>query len=123
MAARPSRPDVLVVEDDLTIREQLAEAFEGEGLVVRTAANGREALEMLTGTKPAIIVLDLMMPMMSGWDLVGTMRAMPGFADVKVVIITATSDRSRAPVGPVFAKPIDLDALIRTVKDHIGLAQ
>ena len=69
---------VLVVDDDLSIQGFLAEALADEGYGVRTAANGREALAILREWRPDLILLDLMMPEMDGWEFRGEQRALPG---------------------------------------------
>jgi DNA-binding response OmpR family regulator len=118
--ARGAPPDVLVVEDDTVIREQLAEALADEGFTVKTAADGREALESLRRARTGVVVADLMMPVMSGWDLIKAMRSSPALADVPVMIMTAASNVGRAPDGPVFLKPLNLDSLIRAIRTHLG---
>ena len=61
---------VLVVEDDAALRELLTIILEGEGISVESAANGREALERIAIHPPAVILLDMKMPVMDGWQLV-----------------------------------------------------
>jgi CheY-like chemotaxis protein len=87
----PARTSVLLVEDDAAIASSLGEALEEEGLKVAIAANGREALEILRGgLRPLAIVLDLMMPVMDGWDFRGEQLRDPALKDIPVVVITAT---------------------------------
>src|SRR5688500_15806012 len=66
---------VLVVEDDPQIREVIAEVLTDEGYAVQTAENGREALQRLHESRPCVMLLDLMMPIMDGWQLLGQLAA------------------------------------------------
>jgi CheY-like chemotaxis protein len=106
---------VLIVEDDVDIRETLRDAFEDEGYAVRCAANGSEGLDALRNFElPSVIVLDLMMPMMDGTELYAEMQADRTLASIPVVV--STSDPSRAPSGVlIMKKPIDLARLLSTV--------
>ncbi len=82
---------VLVVEDDPAAREVLARAVQREGWQVCEAENGRVALEQLAIEKPDVILLDLMMPEMDGFEFLTEMRKQPNWADIPVVVITAMS--------------------------------
>jgi CheY-like chemotaxis protein len=112
--------DVLVVEDDDLIREQLADILRDEGYTVVTAANGQEALDRLEDLDAGLVILDLMMPVMSGWELARALRRMPGVSDTPLLVITAATYAARAPLGPVFVKPLNLDSLLRAVHLHLG---
>jgi signal transduction histidine kinase/CheY-like chemotaxis protein len=81
--------DVLVVDDDEGTRDVLRRTLVREGWTVREAANGTEGLEKLAATKPAVILLDLMMPGMDGFEMLRTMRENRVWHDVPVVIITS----------------------------------
>ena len=81
---------VLVVEDDPVIRQVLPESLEGEGYLVREAQNGRQALDLLDGWRPDVIVLDLMMPVMDGWAFRAEQRARGLGAHVPVVVLSAS---------------------------------
>jgi CheY-like chemotaxis protein len=111
------RSAVLVVDDDPDIRETLREVIEAEGHAVVCAANGRAALEALgSGLRPSLIVLDLMMPAMSGWELLSAIRAERALADIPVAVISAAGSRTPPPGATCFLrKPIDLDTLIELV--------
>lgn len=116
------RPRVLLVEDEADIRDLLRDALDEDGFVVVTAANGREALEMLrTGLRPAAIVLDLMMPSMNGWDFRQEQLKDPELRQIPVVVITAAGfsvETVRAQLGNVdlFPKPLHYVALV----DRLG---
>ena len=103
---------VLVVDDEADIRESLRDALSDEGYAVFVAGNGKEALELLPGlTRPCAVILDVIMPVMSGTEFYEAMRANPSLADIPVLM--STSDPSRAPSRvPVMRKPINLDRLL-----------
>jgi CheY-like chemotaxis protein len=85
-----SRPRLLLVEDDEAIRQSLGEALQDNGFEVATAGNGCEALGLLRSTpRPAAILLDLMMPVMDGWDFRQEQLADSELRDVPVVVVTA----------------------------------
>jgi CheY-like chemotaxis protein len=109
---------VLIVEDDDAIRESLAEGLRENGLKVAVAEHGREALAILrTEPPPSAIVLDLMLPVMDGWDFRHEQLNDPALRDIPVVVITATgfsANTIRKQLGDVgvIAKPVrQLDLL------------
>jgi CheY-like chemotaxis protein len=110
------RSTILVVEDEAESRETLRELLEIEGYTVATAVNGREALDTLSaiGDEICVVLLDLAMPVMDGWQVIDQLRR-DGRLDTTRIVIT-TSAAHRAPAGlPVFEKPLDLDKVMKTV--------
>ena len=92
---------VLIVEDDAGLREIARRELERAGFVVDEAANGQRALDALAGRVPKLILLDLMMPEMDGFEFLERIKANPAWSDVRVVVLTAmdlTSDQ-RARLG------------------------
>jgi CheY-like chemotaxis protein len=85
----PAPGSALVVEDDPPTREMLRRTLEKAGLEVAEACNGREALERIAGGRPALIVLDLMMPEMDGFEFLTELRQRPEWGEIPVVIVTA----------------------------------
>ena len=79
---------VAIVEDDQAISQMYRFKFEAEGFEVETAANGKLGLELAEKMKPDIILLDLMMPLMNGDEMLEKMRAKPWGKTIKVVILT-----------------------------------
>jgi CheY-like chemotaxis protein len=88
---------VLIVDDDELIRETLCELVEMVGCSAMVAANGREALKVMTECRPCLVIVDLLMPVMTGNELLEVMRRDPVLADVPVVVSTSAPDR--APPG------------------------
>jgi adenylate cyclase len=99
--AQPTR--VLVVEDDPYQRERMRGWIESRHAIVQQAANGKEALERLQESKPDLILLDLMMPEMDGFQVVATLQNEPAWRDIPVIVITAldldAKDRARLNSG------------------------
>jgi CheY-like chemotaxis protein len=100
---------VLVVDDDEGVRETLREVVEMAGCSAMVAGSGEEALALLATVRPCMIILDLLMPTMSGVELLEVIRARPELASLPVLI--STSAPGLAPAGiPVLSKPLDIAA-------------
>ena len=80
---------ILIVEDDETTREMLKKSLETNDFKVRSAYNGKEALEKVKSAKPGLILLDLMMPEMDGFEFAEKLRENKEWLDIPVVVITA----------------------------------
>src|SRR5881227_864707 len=110
---------VLLVDDDPEILESTQFLLESEGYQVELAHNGREALDLLPNVKPSVILLDLMMPVMDGWQFVAELEHR-GRRDVPLLILSA--DRSvqghaeQLRANGHLAKPFDLDELLGKVQ-------
>ena len=110
---------ILVVEDDTELRETVRDFLEEEGYGVKVAPNGAVALEMLRSYRPCLILLDLQMPELDGWQFHEALKSDPKLSDLHVLLSTSHSDR--APVGvPLLKKPLHLDQLSDYVKNHCG---
>ena len=112
---------VLVVEDDEDIRADLTAILSLKGFAVTEASNGKEALARLrVGERPCLVVLDLMMPVMNGWELRGVMRADPALAGIPVVVVSGKGripPEEAATLAPaaVLVKPFELTELLELV--------
>ena len=99
---------VLVVDDEEGIRETLKEVVEMAGCSAILAANGVEALKVLEERRPCLIILDLLMPVMTGTEFIEVTRQQPELAALPILI--STSAPARAPAGfSVVAKPINIE--------------
>jgi signal transduction histidine kinase len=106
---------LLLVEDDASIRSALGDMLEDEGFTVTTAVNGREALDVLHhGPPPEVIVLDLMMPVMDGWEFRVEQRSDPTLAGIPLLAMSADlSAKARAIAADAYVrKPIDFTELL-----------
>jgi CheY-like chemotaxis protein len=114
MTATAAESVVLLVEDEEESRESLREILELEGYHVELATNGQEALAKLDHIAPCVILLDLFMPVMDGWQLLEKLRS-DGRLD-KLNILVTTSAATNLPTDvPVFTKPLDIDHLMQTL--------
>ena len=110
---RAPRYRVLVVDDEVDIRETIADVLSSEGYDVDTAHNGAEALRRMDAHAPDIVVVDLMMPVMNGWDFHERVRRDPTFASTPVVAVSAMLDNEASRrFNAYLRKPFDLDALL-----------
>jgi CheY-like chemotaxis protein len=103
---------VLVVDDDAEIRDTLSALLQHEGYTVVRAENGVQALQQLRSVHPRVMLLDLMMPVMSGWEVLEELEESGELNDVKVVVVSAMcAPHARA----CLRKPVDLDELLDVV--------
>jgi CheY-like chemotaxis protein len=114
---------VLIVEDDADIRDALARILESEGFSVGMAENGAAALERLRSpgeVMPRLILLDLMMPVMDGWQFRAEQRKDARMASIPVVVLSAhggvQQQATAIEAAHYLKKPIDLDVLLDTVR-------
>lgn len=112
---------VLVVDDDSSIRDLIEMALADQGYDVQPAANGEAALEIVHGRPPNLILLDMRMPVMDGWEFARAYRALPG-PHVPIIVLTAARDaRARAAeidADGYLGKPFNLDELLVLVAHH-----
>jgi CheY-like chemotaxis protein len=119
--------DLLIVEDEDAFRDFMSLALNMEGYRVRSAATGAEALEKLQqDTPPALVVLDISMPQISGWDILKFIRSDPALSHIPVVILTANADedtRRRSMhehVDALLVKPVSLDEILEVLQKLLG---
>lgn len=79
---------ILIVEDDVFLRQLLVEKFKKEGYIVREASDGREALQYIAENPPHIVILDLLMPEVDGFQVLEKLRADARTKDLPVVILS-----------------------------------
>jgi len=117
---RDNKARVLVVDDDQGGLEALSDILEYEGYTVERAQNGLQALEHLKQSRPlpSLIILDLLMPVMDGWEFRTRQKEDPELAEVPVLVITAISATAGIDAAEILHKPIDVDALLRAVARH-----
>ncbi|MBI2952919.1 MAG: response regulator [Chloroflexi bacterium] len=117
---------VLVIDDDQDIVSLVAMVLEAEGYTVQTAADGREGLQKLERDMPDLILLDMKMPVMDGWEFAREFHARHD-SKVPIVVLTAAADaRRRAEeIGAQgwIGKPFDLDTLVVVVDRYATLRE
>jgi two-component system chemotaxis response regulator CheY len=115
---------VLVVEDDESIRNVIADVLEERGFRVQGAANGVEALACLDEARPDVMVLDLLMPVMHGWDFMESYAQKTGGDHIPIVVVSVNPALPRSfnrfGVHAVIGKPFDVDELLNAVDEALS---
>ncbi len=115
---------VLVIEDQEEIREGLRDVLEAEGYIVLTAGNGKEGLALVRDhDQPCVIILDIQMPVMNGWEFIEAFGISDPAARAKssIIIISAFSEaaaRAKINAENYFKKPVNLSALLEAIKTY-----
>ncbi len=120
-----SRNVVLVVDDDPNIRGLIVAALKRDGYTFLEAPNGREALDLMRSEHPDVVVLDLMMPILSGWDVLRERSAEPELQRIPVILVSANRDPEVATavsqgICAFLPKPFDIGALSALVRSCIS---
>jgi CheY-like chemotaxis protein len=120
--ARPFR--VLVVDDDVNIRKMIVAALRRDGYAFLEAGNGRDALDLMREESPDVVVLDLMMPILSGWDVLQVRQHDDALKKIPVILISANRDPEIATavdrgVCAFLPKPFDIGALSALVRSCV----
>jgi CheY-like chemotaxis protein len=123
------RATVLVVDDTLPLLDLVRDLLRPEGYQVVTCVMAREAYPMAIRIRPDLILLDIVMPEVSGWDVLGLVRRDPRLSSVPIVICTAWAEQAaahmleiREPHLWLLPKPFDADDLLATVEEALELA-
>jgi CheY-like chemotaxis protein len=115
------------VDDVPHNRAMLIEVLQTLGFDVFDAKHGEECLEMLDGVRPDLIVMDVMMPVMDGWEATRRIRRMPAFAAIPVIIVTASASRDdevkslEAGADAFIPKPIEHGILLKIIGELLSL--
>jgi DNA-binding response OmpR family regulator len=113
---------ILVVEDDADLRSSVAQSLSDEGYDVAVAHDGRCGLEALARVAPDLVLLDLMMPGMSGWEFRERQKNHPEYSRIPVVVMSATPTLEAAAIDAtdLLPKPLALEELLAVVRRHLG---
>lgn len=117
---------VLVVDDDPSIRRLLVITLRRQGYQTLEACNGREALVAMRADSPDIVILDLVMPEVSGWEVLRERAAEPSLLRIPIVVATASNihktrlDTLGSQVYEVIGKPFDLGTVLTVVTDCLA---
>lgn len=121
MVDRRGGSGVLVVDDDGALREQIVELLREEGYRATGAANGREALELADREAPSLILLDLKMPVMDGWQFLAVRDSHPAARDAAVVLLSGMAFIRDAPgVAGFLTKPIRTASVLDYARRFCG---
>jgi len=120
-----SQARVLVVDDDSAIRRMIVAALRREGIYAfLEAANGKDALDLMRGEHPDVVVLDLMMPILSGWDVLRERSHDASIRKIPIILVSANRDPEIATavdagICAFLPKPFDIAALSALVRSCI----
>ncbi|NJK34759.1 MAG: PAS domain S-box protein [Oscillatoriales cyanobacterium SM2_2_1] len=109
---------ILVVDDDPHIRELLRQELEAEGYIVREARDGMDAINQVRQQKPDLILLDVMMPQINGFDVAAVLKNNPQTTEIPIIILSIVQDKQRGyqlGIDRYLTKPIDKKALLRDI--------
>ncbi|MFC1902383.1 response regulator [Chloroflexota bacterium] len=122
-------PKILVIEDTPNIQKLASVNLVSSGYQVSIAANGEEGLKLVQQENPSLIILDLMLPGMSGWDVLITLKADKKLRKIPVILMTAAITegeefriRSMRTAGHL-VKPFGVDDMLRKVKEALGVTE
>ena len=120
LSPTPSQAQILIVEDDDSAREMYASVLKLNGYRVRTASDGLAGLRLLEAFEPDVVVLDLGLPIATGFDVLNELRAVAGTRNTPVIAISGSDDGLKlAKANPEFfatiQKPFDVETLVRVV--------
>lgn len=123
------RPKIAIVDDDREVREALQDAFDEAGFQVKLAANGLRLVSALQVDRPDVILLDVMMSWIDGFELCRALKANPEFRDIPVVFLSGRTAPADIATGlscgavDYFRKPVDIEALVERVRLLTDLAE
>ncbi len=117
---------IMVVDDEKNLRTLLGEVLENEGFEVITAESGMECLKKLKKAKPDIIIMDMMMPKMSGYDTIRKIREDPKTKDLRIIVLTASRveeaslyELSKFKILDYINKPFDIKEIVEKLKSYL----
>jgi signal transduction histidine kinase/CheY-like chemotaxis protein len=122
-ASSPASPDVLVVDDDVTVREMAERYLAREGFSVVTADGGREGLRLARELHPSAVTLDVIMPDIDGWTVLAAIKGDPALADIPVILMTILDERNRGyslGAADYMVKPVDRERLAAVLRGIVS---
>ena len=109
---------ILIVEDDPDVREAMALLLEESGYRIEAVGNGEEALLVMQTRLPCLVLLDLMMPIMTGWALHAVMRDDERLKGVPVCVVSAVASHAPPDAVCVLQKPVQVPRLLATIASY-----
>jgi CheY-like chemotaxis protein len=125
-SAAPARPKVLIIDDDWDLVKTLGTSLSAAGFVVESAADGEAGLDRVEAFSPDVVLLDLLMPRMDGWEVCRRLRKTPWTQDIPVVAMTGlrqnkfTEALQGAGFSQVILKPFDAARLVEVLKNSLS---
>ncbi|MBA3455220.1 MAG: response regulator [Deltaproteobacteria bacterium] len=119
---------ILVVDDDPEIVTMLSTRLTKRGYKVSTAADGHQALELAKSERPDLMLLDVMMPGKSGWEVARALKQDPTTQGIKIVMVTAIGEQVNEITSPLYGadahidKPFEFDRLEKVIVSLVGRA-
>jgi len=116
---RDGRHTILIVDDDVHIRELLKQELHEAGYQVREAGDGREALAHIRQARPDLVILDVMMPEMSGFDVAAVLKGDPQTMDLPIIILSIVEDKERGyrlGVDRYLTKPVEPGVVLEEIE-------
>ncbi len=116
---------IFIIEDELDFLSTLRERLEFEGFVVATAVDGEEALRKIPEEKPDLILLDIMLPEMNGYQVCRELKSNPETETIPVVVVTAKSQESdkfwakETGADDYVTKPFEMEELLQKIQDNL----
>jgi CheY-like chemotaxis protein len=113
---------ILIVDDEFGIVEVIRDFLQDEGYRTAIALNGRQAMELMAVERPAMVLLDYMMPVMNGSEVLAAMKSSPGLSDIPVVLMSASPPKAwrELPISALLLKPFGLEELLAAVRRAAG---
>ena len=118
LATLEKNPTILIVDDDDSIRSLLHQELNEAGYIIEEATNGKQALESVRRNKPDLLILDIMMPEMNGFDVAAVLKNDPETMDIPILVLSIVQDKARGyriGVDRYLTKPIDTAQLFTEV--------
>lgn len=126
MSKARSGASILVVDDDPEIVSMLSTRLNARGYTVSTAADGNQALELAKRERPEIVLLDVMMPGKSGWEVARALKQDPDTQGIKIVMVTAIGAQVNEITSPLYGadahidKPFEFEKLERVIAQLVA---
>ncbi|HEY0191771.1 MAG TPA: response regulator [Kofleriaceae bacterium] len=124
--SKPQSASILVVDDDPEIVAMLTTRLKHRGYTVTTASDGHAAVELAKRERPDLVLLDVMMPGKSGWEVARTLKHDPVTQDIKIVMVTAIGEHVNEMTSPLYGadayidKPFEFEKLEKIISGLVG---
>jgi CheY-like chemotaxis protein len=120
---RDGAPLILIVDDDVTVREVVGRYLERAGFTVASADGGQEGLRLARELHPDAMTLDIMMPGIDGWTVLAAIKGDPALQDIPVILLTIVDEKNRGfslGASEYLVKPVDRDKLTGLLRNIVG---